>query len=62
MVLITCVGSSAKSITALPDLSGVGSTVAHFFCSSVRSIRVLCDLSVMGMEISISLPSLIWAA
>ena len=55
MMFISCVGSSARSITALPDLSGVEKTVAHFFCagSSVRSTRVLCDLS--GMKVAIAI-------
>ena len=49
-MFISCVGSSARSITVLPDLSGVEKTVAHFFCvgSSVISFWVLCDLS--GIE------------
>ena len=55
MMFISCVGSSARSITVLPDLSGVEKTVAHFFCvgSSVRSTRVLCDLSSMKVAIAI---------
>ena len=55
MMFISCVGSSARSITVLPDLSGVGKTVSHFFCvgSSVISTRVLCDLSGVKMAIAI---------
>ena len=55
MMFISCVGSSARSITVLPDLSGVEKTVAHFFCvgSSVISTRVLCDLS--GMKVAIAI-------
>ena len=55
MMFISCVGSSARSITVLPDLSGVEKTVAHFFCagSSVRSLRVLCDLS--GTKVAVAI-------
>ena len=55
MMFISCVGSSARSIMVLPDLSGVEKTVAHLFCvgSSVRSIRVLCELSIMTVAIAI---------
>ena len=55
MMFISCVGSSAISITVLSDLSGVEKTVAHVFCagSSVRSLRVLCDLS--GMKVAIAI-------
>ena len=55
MMFISCVGPSARSITVLPELSGVETTLAHLFCvgSSVRSARVLCDLS--GMEVAIAI-------
>ena len=55
MMFISCVGSSASSITVLPDLSGVEKTVAHFFCvgSSVISFWVLCDLS--GMKVALAI-------
>ena len=55
MMFISCVGSSARSITVLSDLSGVEKTVAHFFCagSSVRSLKVLCDLS--GTKVAVAI-------
>ena len=55
MMFISCVGSSARSIMVLPDLSGVEKTVAHVFCArfSVISIRSLCDLS--GTKVSVAI-------
>ena len=55
MMFISCVGSSAISITVLSDLSGVEQMVAHFFCagSSGRSLKVLCDFS--GTKVAVAI-------
>ena len=55
MMFISCVGSSARSITVLPDLSGVDKPVSHFFggCCSGLSSRGRGALS--GVKVAIAI-------